>query len=306
VTIPDDADAFSRGVDDLLAAQAFHPAMQFLARSFIATHEAAPRMAALFATQQRWLLSHATLGFHFQLARWGQPALTRRDVGQLAFRYQIVSRNTAYAFFDEALQYDVIRQVDPSQTGRLISVEPAPTTIVMLIHWYSIHFQALDMIDSGDRLARFSADPASMLPYIQPAVAEALLSSLEVRNPGQLYTIFNRVDAGGLLMDRLIAGIEAEASTADQFLTNVHAIDHLAQAFGLSRAHTSRKLAAAEAIGGIGWSGARGRSRMWISRGFHQEYARVQAHKLLILDDALAQASTLRSKMDADRSGKSP
>lgn len=280
--------------------------MQFLARSFVATHEAAPRMAALFATQQRWLLSHATLAFHFQLALWGQPKLTRRDVGYLALRHRIVSRNTAYAFFDEALQYDIIRRAGPSETGRAVPVAPAPATIAMLIHWYGIHFQALDMIDGGDRFARFSASADSILPHIQPLVADALLSSPEIRNPGPLYTIFNRVDAGGLLMDQLMAGIEEEATAADYFLTNVHAIDHLAQSFGLSRAHTSRKLAQAEAIGGIGWSGRRGRSRMWISQGFHQQYARAQARKLLILDDALAQATTLRSKMDADRNGNFP
>lgn len=306
VTMPDFPDDVSRRVDNLLAAQAFHPAMQMLARSFVATHEAAPRMAALFANQQRWLLSHATLAFHFQLALWGQPKLTRRDVGHLAVRHRIVSRNTAYAFFDEALQYDVIRPVVSSETGRAAPVVPAPTTIAMLVHWYSIHFQALDAIDGGDRVSRFAAASEDILPHIQPVVADALLASPEIRKPGPLYTIFNRVDAGGLLMDQLIAGIDVDASTPDRLLTNVNAIDHLAQSFGLSRAHTSRKLAAAEAMGGIGWSGRRGRSRIWISGGFYQDYARAQARKLLILDDAFAQVSTLRSKMDADPAGKVP
>ncbi len=60
----------------------------------------------------------------------------------------------------------------------------------------------------------------------------------------------------------------------------------LAASLSLSRIHVRRKLGAAELIGGIGWSGRKGRSALWISQGFYEEYARMQARKLLILDDA--------------------
>lgn len=57
--------------DRLVAERAFPLALRFMARGFLAAHEAAPRTAALFATQQRWLLCHAGLAQYFLAARCG-------------------------------------------------------------------------------------------------------------------------------------------------------------------------------------------------------------------------------------------
>lgn len=277
-----------------MGMEAFPRAISLLARNFIAAHKASPRTAALFATQQRWLLCHAALAFHFEAVRTGRPGLTRRGLGTLALQQGIASRNTAYAFFDEALKYDIVRPV--SGGGCLDTVVPAPVTLSMLIHWYSVHFQALDLIDGGDRTSCFLADPENMLTLLEPLAARDLLSNPEVRSPGPLYTIFTWADAGGLLMDRLIAAIDLEALPRwDRLVTDVNTISYLAQSFGLSRAHTSRKFSAAESIGGIGWSGRRGHSQIWISRGFYEEYARAHARKLLILDHAFTEVSATLS-----------
>lgn len=277
-----------------MGMKAFPRVILLLARNFIAAYQASPRTAALFATQQRWLLCHAALASHFRALQNGRSGLTRRGLGNLALQEGIASRNTAYAFFDEALKYDIVRPV--AGDGWPDLVVPAPLTLSMLVHWYSVHFQALDLIDGGDRTARFIADPENMLTFLEPLAARGLLSSPEVRSPGPLYAIFTWADAGGLLMDRLIAAIDVEAlPRRDKLFTDVHTISHLAQSFGLSRAHTSRKLSAAESIGGIGWSGRRGHSQIWISRGFYEEYARAHARKLLILDDAFAEASAALS-----------
>lgn len=272
----------------LLGTEAFPHAMRQLARDLITLHDSSPRTAELFATQQRWLLSHATAAYHFVAANAGEPGLTRRVFGYLALRHGIASRNTAHAFFDEALKYQIVQPAG-DDTDQVV---PSPTALSLLIHWYAVHFQAFDLIDGGDRAARFLARPDSTLAHVQPVVAQALLSSPEVRVPGPLYTIFTWADVGGLLMDRLVAGIDLDTSpTSDRFLTDVTSISHLARAFGLSRAHASRKLSAAESIGGIGWTGRRGRSPIWISRGFYEEYASAHARKLFILDAALAEAS---------------
>ncbi|MFK0161019.1 hypothetical protein [Rhizobium sp. NPDC090279] len=280
-------------VDGLFEPVEFFRALSLLARSFIAVHEASPRTAALFATQQRWLLCHAALGDYFRVFSKSGAGLTRRGLGNLALQYAIASRNTAYAFFDEALQYDIIRPIAAANGLPSEQVAPAPFTLEMLIHWYSVHFQALDLIDGGNRTARFHTEPENLLVSMQPIAAHALLTSPAIRSPGPLYTIFTWADAGGLLMDRLIAGIEPDVLAGDgKLLTDVNSISYLAQSFGLSRAHTSRKLAAAESIGGIGWSGRRGRSQLWVSRGFYEEYAHAHARKLLILDEAFAEASS--------------
>ena len=52
----------------LLATPGFSAAIRQLAQSFVTIHEAAPRTAALFATQQRWLLCHAALALYFRSA----------------------------------------------------------------------------------------------------------------------------------------------------------------------------------------------------------------------------------------------
>ena len=270
----------------------------FLARHFIAAFESAPRVAAFFATQQRWLLCHAALTDYFQVGPTGPtgapgaPGMTRRALVQRALRHGIASLNTTHALFDEALKYGVIAPAGPPVRGRIDAVTPTPEALSLLIGWYAGHLHALDLIDGGDRQARFLAFPEDVLAVVQPSMTLALLTSPEVRAPGPLYTIFTWVDAGGLLMDRLVAGIDPDGPRdRDRMLTDVNAISHLAQAFGLSRAHASRKLSAAERIGGIGWTGRRGRSQIWISRGFYEEYALAQARKLAVLGAALAGAS---------------
>jgi hypothetical protein len=278
-------------LDRLVEAPAFPHVLQFLARGFGLLYENAPRISSLFASQQRWLLCHVGLALHFRSSLEGTPGLTRRRLALLAVDLRLASRNTAHAFFDEALKYGVIRPSTVDGSERIGEVELAPGSMSMLIHWYDLHFQALDRLDGGDRSGRFMAQPERVLARLAPIFAPALLSSTQVRMPGPFYTIFTWADAGGNLMDRLIAGIDICAPQQQgRLLTDIFSLSHLAQAFTLSRAHTSRKFAEAEAIGGIGWSGRRGRSPMWIAVEFYQEYARAQAQKLCILNSAFAEA----------------
>lgn len=101
--------------DRLIAERAFPLALRFMARGFLTAHEAAPRTAALFATQQRWLLCHAGLAQYFLAARCGGAGLTRRGLGLLARQHGIASRNTAYAFFRRGAE---IRSCSPGGHGR--------------------------------------------------------------------------------------------------------------------------------------------------------------------------------------------
>ncbi|MDP9588549.1 UNVERIFIED_ORG: hypothetical protein J2W19_001095 [Shinella zoogloeoides] len=274
----------------LVTAHRFPQAVLFLARRFISIHETAPRVGGLFATQQRWLMCHAALGHYFRGIRAGGPGLTRRNFGQLALRYGISSRNTALAFCDEALQYEVIRAVE-NRSGEL---EPCPATLALLTGWYDTHLRALDLIDDGNRAMRFLTHPHDVLSVVAPLTADRLLSNSHVRSPGTLYTIFSWAEAGGLLMDRLIAGADLHMPDGHgSFVTDVTSISSLAEAFKLSRPHTGRKLSAAEAVGAIGWTGRRGHSPIWIARAFYEEYAVAQARKLNILEHAFEEAMTM-------------
>ena len=170
--------------------------------------------------------------------------------------------------------------------------EPAPSTLWALGEWYSLHLAALDSLDGGARSARLREADASLLMLMEPSVAEGLLSCRALRAPAPIYAVFASVDEGGSLMDRLIAGLDmAEAQHQERALTDVTSVSALARPLNLSRTHAGRTLAAAAALGCLGWSGAPGRSPIWLSRSFRAEYAQVQAAKLAIIGDAFDEAT---------------
>ena len=52
--------------DDILLHPALERCVRVQAQSLLSVHEASPRMASLFATQQRWLLAHAAVAQYFR------------------------------------------------------------------------------------------------------------------------------------------------------------------------------------------------------------------------------------------------
>lgn len=277
--------------EDLVAQSHFPSAVFLLASGMFEAHKEAPRAASLFATQQRWLLSHAAVAHFFHPIGNVEPGLSRKSLGLLAILLGLSSRNTAYTFFDESMKYGVIQAIDDQVVSHRHWAKPSLHSLSLLAVWYNLHFKALDLLDGGDRYVEFSARWESLLPLIQPVVAHALFFSPEVRTPGPFYRIFNGIDSGGWMMDRLIASLDPKAfSKQERYLTDVNSIAYLARATGLSNAHTSRKLSEAHAIGVVGWDGRPGHSPMWISHGFYEEYAQFQAQKLIILESAFKSA----------------
>lgn len=278
-------------IAELLAAPRFDLAAQRLAAGFLSVQETAPRLASLFSTQQRWLMSHVALARHYRGVRTGRPGLSRREFLDDLRPHGLASRNTAAAFFAEALHYGIVQ---PCQaTGRATDlVEPSPTTLSALTEWFGLHLATLDSLDGGDRLAQLRQNESILLAAMEPAVAENLISCGTIRRPPPAYAIFASVDDGGSLMDRLIVGVDLEAARhQERTLTNVTSVSALARPLNLSRTHAGRTLAAAAAIEALGWSGAPGRSPLWLSRAFRTDYARMQAVKLSIIDAAFAKAT---------------
>ncbi|MBN8949097.1 MULTISPECIES: hypothetical protein [unclassified Rhizobium] len=274
-----------------MAAGVFPHAVVRMARDFIFTYESCIAVAALFASHQSWLLCHAALAHYFPGEQFSHGWLTRRVFGMLAVRHNICSRNTATTLFSHAIERGALTPLMGIGDIKLEQAVPSPAAMTLLTSWYRAHFEALDLIDGGDRAMWLLADPVRSLALIQFEVACALLCEETLRAPGPLYTIFTWADSGSLLMDRLIGGIDVTGiGRQDRHQTTVSSLTWLAQSSGLSRAHTSRKMSAAERIGGIGWTGRRGRSELWVSQGFYEEYARVQVCKLLILDEISARA----------------
>ncbi len=272
--------------DDILVHPALAPCIRAQAQSLLMIQEASPRIASLFATQQRWLMAHAALAQYFRSeAREAGAGLLAERFLESVERHTLASRNTAAAFLKEMLKYDIVRFVENSDGKRQRPLMPAPTVLMALFHWHALHLTTLDGLDGGARAASFRARPA-LLGAIQPLIADGLIGSGDVREPEKTFSLFTWINEGGLVMDRLIAGCQQGADGLARIPTDVMSISGLAQHLNLSRTQLGRKFAEAEAMGSLGWSGPRGKSPLWVSADFRREYHAAQAVKLAIIDAA--------------------
>lgn len=272
--------------DDILLHPALERCVRVQAQSLLSVHEASPRMASLFATQQRWLLAHAAVAQYFrnEADEVGAGLLAERFL-EIVERHSLASRNTASAFLKELLKYEIVRFVANSEGRRHRPLEPAPAVVMALFHWHVLHLATLDGLDGGARVAAFNARPA-LLGRVQPLIADGLIGSADVRYPPGTFDLFTWIDEGGLVMDRLMVGCEEGAGGRERIQTDVTSVSALARRLNLSRTQLGRKFAEAEAMGSLGWSGTRGRSPLWVSAGFRHEYHSAQAAKLSIIDAA--------------------
>lgn len=156
-----------------------------------------------------------------------------------------------------------------------------------LYQWHLLHLSTLDGLDGGNRAVQFQARPA-LLHAVQPLIADGLIGSGAVREPQKTFSLFTWINEGGIVMDRLMAGCGEAGDDGARILTDVTSISGLAERLRLSRTQLTRKFAEAEAMGSLGWSGARGRSPLWLSSDFRREYHAAQAVKLAIIDAAFA------------------
>jgi AraC-like DNA-binding protein len=274
--------------DDILAQPAFGACVRVQAQALLLLHQASPRTASPFATQQRWLMAQAALAKYFrnEAAEPGTGVLAERFL-DLVTSHDLASRNTAAAFLQEMFKYGIVRHVAESEGRRYRPFEPSPMTLAALLHWLAVHLATLDGLDGGARSTVLSGQPA-LLGAIQPLIADGLLASSAVRKPDKTFSLFTWINDGGIVMDRLIAGCHDNAAGISRIPTDVMSISALSQRLNLSRSQLSRKFNAAEAMGSLGWSGTRGKSALWVSNGFWREYHVAQAVKLSIIDAAFA------------------
>ena len=175
----------------------------------------------------------------------------------LVSRHKVASPNTAVAFRDEMVKYGIIQPVPGSEGRRQTPYEPAQVTLAALFQWHILHLGTLDGLDGGGRSAALRADPQA-LRRLQPMIADGLLELNTVRQPDPTFALLAWVDEGGIVMDRLMVGCEQGAGGLDRVLTDLTSVTGLAERLKLSRTQLGRKLAAAEAMGSLGWEGARG------------------------------------------------
>ena len=271
--------------DDIVSHPALERCVRQQALTLLSMQETSPRIASVFAAQQRWLMAHAALAQYFrnEASEAGSGLLAEHFLGVVA-QHQIASRNTASAFLKEMLKYEIVRHVANSSRPHR-PLEPAPAVLMALFQWHALHLATLDGLDGGTRVASFHARPA-LLQAIQPLIADGLTGSIDVRSPEKAFSLFTWINEGGIVMDRLMAGCREGDDDGARILTDVTSISALAERLRLSRAQLSRKFTEAEAMGSLGWSGTRGRSPLWLSADFRRQYHAAQAVKLAIIDAA--------------------
>ncbi|WP_292189934.1 hypothetical protein [Mesorhizobium sp.] len=262
-----------------------HRCVQEQSLALIQIYQDSPRLASIFATQQRWLMGHVGLAMHFRRDPHDRrKELTVSRFIEFVHQHAVASRNTADAFIKEMLHYHIAEYVSGGD-GRTHPLQPTAATVRTFTGWVLAHLRTLDHLDGGDRLARFLEHP-EMVAKLQPLVADGLLASKPVREPNQTFSLFIWLNNGGIVMDWLMSGIDPDHARLDRIPTSVVSIGDFAKWLKLSRTHLARKLRAAEDLGSIGWLGQRGHSVMWVSNTFYQEYMIVQAAKLAIVDAA--------------------
>lgn len=274
--------------DEIAGHPALHHSVRAQALALLRIYEESPRLASVFATQQRWLMAQTGLALHFRR----DPHDHRQELTVARFievlrQHSVASRNTAAAFIKEMLHYNIAEYLPMSEDGRARPLQPTATTVRIFTGWVLTHLQTLDSMDGANRLARFLERP-DLLAKLQPLVADGLLSSNPVRKPKQTFSLFMWLNNGSLVMDWLMVGIDPDHAGRDQIPTSVISIAEFANWLKLSRTHLARKLRDAEELGSIGWLGQRGNSVMWVSNQFYREYLAAQADKLTIVDAAFA------------------
>lgn len=274
-------------VGEILAHPALGASMHQQAQALVLAHQARPRVASPFATQQRWLMSQVALAKYFrnEAEQAGTGVLAERFI-ELVLSYDLACRNTAGAFLQEMLKYGIVRQVADSENRRHRPFEPSAGMLAMLLHWLEIHLVTLDGLDGGRRLATLQSRP-ELLAAVQPIIADGLLAASAVRKPDRTFSLLTWINGGGVVMDRLIAGCQDDTARL-RIPTDVTSVSALSQDLKMSRTQLSRKFADAEAKGSLGWIHERGRSPLWVSADFRRQYHVAQAAKLAIIDAAFA------------------
>ncbi len=273
-------------VDEIAEHPALHGHIRRQAQLLLQAYEGNPRLSSVFATQQRWLMGHIALALHFRAAAAGQSGgLTAARFFDDVAKHEVASRNTADAFIKEMLKYGYAQPVVGGTDKRVRPLEPTQASIDAVHGWVVIHLATLDKLDGGSRVGTYLSAPDAIAD-LQPLVAEGLLCSRRIREPERTFSLFTWLDNGGVVMEWLISSIDERDAGAARVPTGVVSIAALADWLKLSRTHLARKLREAEEMGSIGWEGKRGRSVMWVSDSFRREYARAQAVKLAIIDDA--------------------
>lgn len=263
------------------------------ARALLQIYDESPRLGALFSSQQRWLMCHAAFALTCSSDQ-DDPAsgLYSARFSDLVVAKQVASRNTAADFLKELLRYGFVQELDENVDRRRKRLSPTPMVEQAMSQWLDLHLSVLDGLDGGSRAAHYRSEP-DMMYRLQPRIAARVLDDRGVRHQGPAFDLFTWANAGGLVLDLLIASIDPAFDIAAPDATQIPScrtsISELSRRFMISRTHAKRLFDKVAEMGDIGWTGGRGENDIWISRRLLRQYWQYQADKYAIVDDAFAE-----------------
>ncbi|AGS22751.1 hypothetical protein [Rhizobium etli] len=272
--------------ENLAADDRFLAAILHCANQLLAIYRESPRIASIFAAQQRWLLAHAGFALHYGHPDDGQSGgLYSGRFVDFAVKNDIASRNTAAAFMQEMLAYRFLRVV-PGPDKRTRYLEPTEIAEQHFTRWLVTHMMILDSLDGGERADQITAASSATMAAIQPRIARAIIGSESVRNPGPTFNLFNWANSGGLVMDYLISRLPQCPRAAERVVIGPLSLRELREQFMISNTHLKRLLTQAATMESVGWTEPSRKGDFWLSRRFILEYWNYQAAKFAIVDAA--------------------
>lgn len=272
-------------VEEFLDSDTFFALVLECAREMLAIYRESPRIASIFAAQQRWLMAQSGFALYFGYPDEPGRGLYSGRFLAFAMEKKIASRNTAAAFMQEMLAYRFLRVIDSPSDRRTRLLEPTETAIEQFHKWLATHLMILDNLDGGHRLDQAMKDPMAF-GRLQPYIAKGIIDSDAVRNPGATYNLFNWANSGGLVMDFLMTRISPPDASMEQIPIGKLSLKEIRDQFMISNTHLKRLLSQAAEMGSIGWSEPSFKGEAWLSRKFVREYWGYQAAKFNVIDIA--------------------
>jgi hypothetical protein len=272
-------------VEEFLDSDAFFALVLECAREMLAIYRESPRIASIFAAQQRWLMAQSGFALYFGYPDDPKRGLYSGRFIAFAIEKKIASRNTAAAFMQEMLAYRFLRAIESPSDRRTRLLEPTETALDHFYKWLAAHLLILDNLDGGNRLDQAMADPTAF-GRMQPLIAKGIIDSNAVRDPGATYNLFNWANSGGLVMDFLMTRIGSGDISMDRVPIGKLSLKEIRDQFMISNTHLKRLLTQASETGDIGWSEPSFKGEAWLSRRFVKEYWGYQAAKFTVIDAA--------------------
>lgn len=286
-------------VEALASNAGFFSAVLSYARGMVAMYGANPRLASIFASQQRWLMAQSGLAlYHERNPHDPASGLYSGRFIDYIVANEIASRNTAAAFTQEMVAYRFARHIADRPDKRARPLEPTEAALDYVWKWLQAHLTILDALDGGARALVLEQEP-DVFAKLQPAIAHALVGSERVRRPGPTFDLFTWVNSGGVVMDDLFSRISEFDPEAARSEIGAMSSSDLSDRFMISKTHLKRIFGKATELGSMGWDGAPGRGSLWLSKGFIREYWDYQAEKFALIDMAYAKLTRTRAAATA-------